>query len=46
MADAATDAATGSAALAAAGARGTPTVIVDGAIVDTTTNSAWVSDLG
>ncbi|MBM7415088.1 MULTISPECIES: thioredoxin domain-containing protein [Nocardiaceae] len=46
VADAATDAATGSAALAAAGARGTPTVIVDGAIVDTTTNSAWVSDLG
>ncbi|KQU03249.1 serine/threonine protein kinase [Rhodococcus sp. Leaf7] len=46
VATAATNAEAGSAALAAAGAQGTPTVIVDGAIVDTTTDTGWVADLG
>ncbi|MGB6180567.1 MAG: thioredoxin domain-containing protein [Rhodococcus sp. (in: high G+C Gram-positive bacteria)] len=46
VATAATDAAGASDALAAAGANGTPTVVVDGAIVDTTSNTGWVSELG
>ena len=42
---AAQSAATGSQALAAAGGRGTPTVLVDGAVVDTQ-NQDWVANLG
>lgn len=42
---AAQSAATGSQALAATGSRGTPTVVVDGAVVDTT-DSEWVANLG
>lgn len=46
VAAAADDAATASAALSAVGAQGTPTVVVDGTIVDTDGNTAWVSELG
>ena len=46
VADAATDTATARTDLAATGSNGTPTVVVDGKVVDALGNSGWVDALG